>query len=61
MITIVDIRRQKVKMDELLRFVKGGRILKAVDSNSRSKTWHDFKTNSRGRKLKEYLVSRLYT
>jgi len=58
MITIVDIRRQKVKMDELLRFVKGGRILKAVDSNSRSKTWHDFKTNSRGRKLEEYLVSR---
>jgi len=30
----------------------------AVDSNARSKTWHDAKTKERGRKLEEYLVSR---
>jgi len=29
-----------------------------VDSNARSKTWLDAKTNARGRKLKEYIVSR---
>ena len=46
------------KMDVLMRFVKGGRILIAVDSNARSKTWHDVKTNTRGRKLKEYLASK---
>ena len=46
------------KMDGLMRFVKGGRILIVVDSNARSKTWHDVKTNSRGRKLEEYLASK---
>jgi len=46
------------KMDGLMRFVKGGRILIAVDSNARSKTWHDVKTNSRGRKMEEYLASK---
>ena len=46
------------EMDKLVRFAKEGRILLAVDSNARSKTWHDAKTNARGRKPKEYLVSR---
>ena len=46
------------KMDELMQFVKDGRILIAVESNSRLKTWHDSKTNSWGRKLEEYLVSK---
>jgi hypothetical protein len=46
------------KMDEILRFASGGRILIAADSNSRSKTWHDVKTNSRGRKMEEYLASK---
>jgi len=41
------------KMDGLMRFVKGGTILIAVESNARSKTWHDVKTNSRGRKMEE--------
>jgi len=46
------------KMDELMQCAKGRRILIAMDSNSRSKTWHDNKTNSRGRKLEEFLASR---
>jgi len=41
-----------------MRFVKGGRILIAVDSNSRSKRWHDSKTNAQGIKLEEYLVTK---
>ena len=31
------------EMDKLIRFAKEGRILMAVDSNARSKTWHDAK------------------
>jgi hypothetical protein len=46
------------KIDEILQCAKGGRILIATDSNSRSKTWHDIITNSRGKKLEEYLGSR---
>jgi len=46
------------KMDELMRFVKDGRILIEADSNSRSKTWHDLETNSTGNKLEEYLASK---
>ena len=38
------------KTDALLQFAIGGRILIAADSNSRSTTWHDIKTNSRGKK-----------
>jgi len=36
-------------IDEILQFAKGTRILIAADSNSRSKTWHDKITNSRGK------------
>jgi len=45
-------------MVDLMRFVTVWRILIPADSNSRSKTWHNFKTNSRGRKLEEYLASK---
>jgi acyl-ACP thioesterase len=45
-------------MDELVKFAKDGSILIAADCNSRSKMWYNNKTNSRGRKLEEYLVSR---
>jgi len=31
------------KVVDLMPFVKCGRILTAMDSNSRSKTWHDLK------------------
>ena len=46
------------KLDEIMRFINGGGMLIAADSNSRSKTWHDVITNSRGRKLEEYLASK---
>jgi hypothetical protein len=46
------------KMDDIQRFVSGGRILIAADSNLRSKMWHDVKTNPRGRKMEEYLASK---
>jgi len=46
------------KMDDILRFVSGGKILIAADSNSQSKAWHDVKTNPRGRKMEQYLASK---
>ena len=52
------IENNLTKMDGLMQFVKNGRILIAMDSNARSKTWHDVKTNSRGRKMEEYLASK---
>jgi len=38
------------KIDELLQFAKGARILIATDSNSRSKSWHGKITNSQDQK-----------
>ena len=46
------------EMNKLVRFAKEGRILIAVHTNARSKPWQDAKTNARGTKLEEYLVSR---
>jgi len=52
------IEKSFTKLDEIVKFTKGARILIATDSNSRSKTWHDKITNPRGKKLQEYLASR---
>jgi hypothetical protein len=46
------------KLDALIQFAKGGRTLISADSNSRSTTWHDTLTNTRGKKLEEYLASK---
>jgi len=32
------------------------KLLLAIDSNSRSTTWHDIKTKSRGKALEEFLT-----
>jgi dihydroxyacetone kinase-like predicted kinase len=37
------------KMDEIMKLTKSGKILIAADTNSRSKTWHDVITNTRGK------------
>jgi hypothetical protein len=46
------------KIDAILQFAKGGKILIAIDSNSRSTTWHDIVMNSRDKKLEKYLASK---
>ena len=46
------------KVDEIIQISKGSSILIAMDSNARSKVWHDNQTNSRGKKLKQILTSR---
>jgi GTP cyclohydrolase III len=46
------------KTDQILQFAKGGKNLITACNNSRSKPWHDIITNSRDKKLEEYLTSR---
>jgi len=45
------------KMDEIMSFINEGRILIAADCK-RWKTWYDVLTNSRGKKLEEYIASK---
>ena len=45
------------KMDELMTLSPNGKILIGADTNSRSKTWHDVTTNTRGKKLEDFLAS----
>ena len=37
------------KIESILQFIKGGKRIVGVDSNSRSTMWHDKITNTRGR------------
>ena len=39
-----------------MKFTKGKKLLLAIDSNSRLTTWHDIKTNPRGKALEEFLT-----
>jgi len=44
-------------LEKILKFTKEARIIIAMDSNSRSTTWHDVLTNSRGKLLEEFFAS----
>ena len=46
------------KIEEILKFSNGIRLLIAMDSNSRSTSWHDTLTNARGKILEEFLISK---
>jgi hypothetical protein len=45
------------KIENILQFAKGKGLLMAMDSNARSKTWHDVLTNKRGKILEEFIIS----
>jgi hypothetical protein len=45
------------KIENILQFAKGRGLLVAMDTNVRSKTWHDVLTNKRGRILEEFVIS----
>jgi hypothetical protein len=47
-----------MKIEAIIQYAKGAGILIAMDSNSRSTSWHDTLTNTRGRILEEFLMSR---
>jgi len=46
------------KIEAMLQHANGVGVLLAIDSNARSAKWHDPITNSRGRTLDEYLMSK---
>jgi len=46
-----------LKIEAIIQHAKGEGIILAMDSNSRSTTWHDTQTNARGRILEEFLIS----
>jgi len=45
------------KIDATLAHAKGAGVIIAMDSNSRSTSWHDVITNRRGKILEEFLMS----
>lgn len=45
------------KIEKITQHAKGAGVLIAIDSNSRSSSWHDTITNERGRILEEFLLS----
>jgi hypothetical protein len=40
-----------------VQFIKGAKLVIAIDGNSRSATWYDVLTNSRGKVLDEFFAS----
>jgi hypothetical protein len=51
-----DITEDFNKIKNILHFAKGKGLLVAIDSNARSKTWHNVITNKRGRLLEEFVI-----
>jgi hypothetical protein len=47
-----------LKIEAIILHTKEASVLIAMDSNSRSTSWHDTLTNRRGRMLEEYLMSK---
>jgi len=45
------------KIESILKFTKGGKLIMEVDSNSRSTMWNDKITNPRGKKIEEFVAS----
>jgi hypothetical protein len=46
------------KIEAITQHAKGAGVLIAMDSNSRSTSWHDTQTDTRGRILEEFLTSK---
>jgi len=51
-----DITEDFNKIKNVLQFAKGKGLLVTIDSNARSKTWHDVIRNKRGRLLEDFFV-----
>jgi hypothetical protein len=53
-----DITDDLNKIKNMLQLAKGMGLLVAIDSNARSKTWHDVITIKRGRLLEEFVIEK---
>ena len=45
-------------IDGIVQLANTSGVLITMDSNSRSRTWHDKLTNGRGKKLEEFIISK---
>jgi ribonuclease HI len=43
-------------IENIVKFTKGAKLIMGIDSNSRSRTWHDVLTNYRGKVLEEFFA-----
>ena len=51
-----DIEEDTRQLEKVLDYTQGNGVIIAVDSNARSKMWHDTITNQRGKILEEFLI-----
>lgn len=52
-----DMNRDLHKLEDIVKLAQGKGLILAMDSNARSKTWHDKLTNKRGKSLEEFVVA----
>jgi hypothetical protein len=45
------------RIEKIITFIKGAKLIIATDSNSRSTAWYDVTTNSKGRMMEDFVVS----
>jgi hypothetical protein len=51
-----DIKEDIRQLEKVMDYTKGNGLIIAVDSNARSKMWHDTITNQRGKILEEFII-----
>jgi hypothetical protein len=52
-----DMGRDIDKVEEVRKLIRGKGVIISIDSNSRSKLWHDTETNQRGKNLEEFIIT----
>jgi len=52
-----DTERDIRKVEEIKELTRGKGLILSIDSNSRSKLWHDTYTNQRGKTLEEFIIT----
>jgi sugar/nucleoside kinase (ribokinase family) len=45
------------KVEEIRKLTRGKGLIISIDSNSRSKLWHDTQTNQWGKNLEEFIIT----
>jgi endonuclease/exonuclease/phosphatase family metal-dependent hydrolase len=45
------------RIENIITFIKGAKLIIATDSNARSTAWHDVTTNNRGKQMEDFVAS----
>ena len=57
LLLIVIIERDIGKVGEIIELTRGKGLILSIDSNSRSKLWHNTYTNHQGKTLEEFIIT----